>query len=136
MQATTYSDDRKFTLEDVLPIYVACDWSSASRPEELLAALKGSHSVIHARVGNRMVGIGNAISDGHLVVYYPHLLVDPEFVRMGIGSEIMKRLSQPYKGFHQQMLTADADAVPFYERNGFVRAGHTVPMWIYDGEDH
>ena len=83
-----------------------------------------------------MVGIGNAISDGHLVVYYPHLLVHPDFTRRGIGSGIMKRLSEPYTEFHQQMLTADADAVSFYERCGFTCAGKTVPMWVYNGDDH
>ena len=119
-----------------MPIYAACGWSSAHKPDELLAALQNSHAVFHARVGERMVGVGNAISDGHLVVYYPHLLVHPDFERRGVGSGIMSRLAKHYAGFHQQMLTADADAAAFYERNGFVRAGRTVPMWIYEGTDH
>ncbi len=92
--------------------------------------------MIHARVAGRMVGLGNAISDGHLVVYYPHLLVHPDFTRQGVGSGIMDRLSDRFAGFHQHVLIADADAVTFYERNGFVRAGRTVPMWVYDGDDH
>ena len=136
MLDVTFHDDRDFTLDDVLPIYVACEWSSSHKPDLLLAALRTSHSVLHARVGDRMVGIGNAISDGHLVVYYPHLLVHPDFARRGIGSGIMKRLSERYAEFHQQMLTADADAVDFYERCGFTCAGKTVPMWVYDGDDH
>ena len=132
----TFHDDRDFTLDDVLPIYVACGWSSSHKPDQLLAALRSSHTVVHARVGDRMVGIGNAISDGHLVVFYPHLLVHPDFERRGIGSGIMKRLSQRYTGYHQQMLTADADAAIFYERCGFTRAGETIPMWVYDGDEH
>ena len=136
MEEVTFHDDRKFTLDDVLPIYLACGWSSARKPDQLFAALQCSHTVFHARVGERMVGVGNAISDGHLVVYYPHLIVHPEFSRKGIGTGIMKRLAKRYIGFHQQMLTADADAVTFYERNGFVRAGRTIPMWVYEGEDH
>ena len=136
MTSVTYHNDRDFTINDVLPIYSACEWSSANKPQELLAALHNSHSVIHARVGERMVGIGNAISDGHLVVYYPHLLVHPDYERNGIGSGIMKRLVKRYTGFHQQMLTADADALAFYEQNGFVRAGKTIPMWVYAGDEH
>ncbi len=136
MHTATYRDDRDFTIADVLPIYVACDWSSAAKPDALLAALKSSHSVVSAYVADRMVGIGNAISDGHLVVYYPHLLVHPDFVHNGIGSGILTRLASRYAEFHQQMLTADADAVKFYERHGFSRAGRTVPMWVYDGDDH
>ena len=43
---------------------------------------------------------------------------------------------QKYAGIHQQMLTADGDAVPFYETLGFKKAGKTVGMWIYDGNEH
>lgn len=131
-----YRDDRNFTVDDVLPIYIACGWSSAKKPDKLLSALQESHSVVHAHCDGKMVGIGNAISDGSLVVYYPHLLVHPDFERRGIGMGIMSRLSEPYAGFHQQMLTADIEAVAFYERIGFVRAGETVPMWVYDGDEH
>ena len=132
----TFHDDRDFTLDDVLPIYAACGWSSAQKPDKLFAALKKSHTVFHARLGGRMAGVGNAISDGHLVVYYPHLLVHPEFSRKGVGSGIMTRLSERYKGLHQQIVAADVDAVAFYERNGFVRAGQMIPMWVYAGEVH
>jgi len=82
------------------------------------------------------VGLGNAISDGHLVVYYPHLLVHPDNQGQGIGRRIMSAMRQRYDSFHQQMLTADVDSTGFYERAGFERAGKTIPMWIYDGEDH
>lgn len=136
MVEITFRDDREFTVDDILPIYRAYEWSSANKPSALLAGLQSSHHVVHAWVGNRLVGIGNAISDGHLVVYYPHLLVHPDFERMGIGSGVMKRLMSNYAGFHQQMLTADGNAVAFYERNGFVRAGDTVPMWVYEGDEH
>lgn len=136
MNDANYRDDRDFAASDVLPIYEACRWSSASKPDALVAALQSSHSVISAYVGDRMVGIGNAISDGHLVVYYPHLLVHPDITGRGIGSGIAKRLLSRYSGFYQQMITVDADAVSFYERNGFVRAGRTVSIWIYDGNDH
>jgi hypothetical protein len=39
----------------------------------------GSHSLVTAWDDDRLVGLGNAISDGHLVVYYPHLLVHPDY---------------------------------------------------------
>lgn len=38
-----------------------------------MAALRDSHSLAIARIGGNLVGLGNAISDGHLVAYYPHL---------------------------------------------------------------
>jgi GNAT superfamily N-acetyltransferase len=82
------------------------------------------------------VGLGNAISDGHLVDYYPHLLVLPEYQGRSIGTALMQRLMQRYAGFHMSMLTADGRALDFYRKCGFSRAGQTEPMWIYAGNDH
>jgi hypothetical protein len=48
----------------------------------------------------------------------------------------MGRLKQYYEGFHWHMLIAELAAVEFYEKMGFIRAGKTVPMWIYAGSEH
>ena len=131
-----YSENRDIPLDAILRLYSANEWSSANKPNELRGALLNSHSLLTAWDGGRLVGLGNAISDGHLVVYYPHLLVDPEFQRKGIGSQLMKRLMAKYEGFHQHVLIADGRAIGFYEKCGFTRAGKTEPMWIYSGKDH
>lgn len=122
--------------EEVLKLYRANEWSSAEKPVQLLAALKGSHSLVTARVAGELVGLGNAISDGHLVVYFPHMLVLPRLHGHGIGRKMMQTLLEKYGDFHQLMLTADGRAVEFYKQLGFERAGHTEPMWIYAGPDH
>ena len=76
-----YSETRDIRLDAILRLYSAVEWSSASKPNELRNALMDSHSLLTAWDDDRLIGLGNAISDGHLVVYYPHLLVDPEFQR-------------------------------------------------------
>jgi len=120
---------------EVIDLYKANDWSSADRPDELINALRNSHSLVTARKNGKLVGIANAISDGYLVVYYPHMLVHPDNHGQGIGRLIMQAMFERYESFHQQMLTAVVDAVGFYEQVGFERAGQTVPMWIYEGND-
>ena len=122
--------------EEVVELYAANRWSSAEKPTKLMAALRNSHTLITARIAGRLVGIGNAISDGHLVVYYPHMLVHPAFQGQGIGRQMMAALLEKYAGFHQQMLTADGRAIAFYQSLGFVRAGKTEPMWVYAGDEH
>ncbi len=134
--ALSISLDDRIETDEVIALYRANDWSSADKPEQLLAALRNSHSLVTARVDGRLVGLGNAISDGHLVVYYPHLLVHPEFQGQGIGRQMMAALQQRYAGLHMQMLTADGRAISFYENLGFSRAGQTQPMWIYAGGEH
>lgn len=122
--------------DEVLALYQVNQWSSADKPQQLLAALRNSHSLVTARRDGRLLGLGNAISDGHLVVYYPHMLVHPEVQGQGIGRLLMNALQARYAGFHQQMLTADGRAIAFYEGLGFSRAGHTQSMWIYAGSEH
>ena len=119
-----------------LNLYRVNNWSSAEKPEQLLAALRNSHTLITARVSGLLVGIANAISDGHLVVYYPHMLAHPDFQRRGIGRKMVAALNSIYGHFHQQMLTADGEAIEFYKSVGFVRAGKTEPMWVYAGTEH
>jgi len=122
--------------DEVISLYRANAWSSAEKPAQLLAALRNSHTLVTARIEGELVGIGNAISDGHLVVYFPHMLVHPSFHGQGVGKKMMLAMLGKYSGFHQQMLTADGDSIEFYKTVGFVRAGRTEQMWIYAGDEH
>lgn len=131
-----YSERRDLPMEQVVVLYRANQWTAAEKPALLQTALANSHSLVTAWKDNLLVGLGNAISDGSLVVYYPHLLVLPDHQGKGIGTEIMRRLLEKYRGFHQHMLVADGKAIEFYRKRGFTRAGTTEPMWIYAGRDH
>lgn len=132
----TISETRDLTFNDIVRLYEANNWSSAKKPIELYNALINSHTLITAWNGKELIGLGNAISDGHLVVYYPHLLVHPNYQGKGIGQMIMDKMQEKYKDFHMQMLTADGKAIEFYKKMGFEKAGNTQPMWIYKGNEH
>jgi GNAT superfamily N-acetyltransferase len=131
-----YSETRDLSLDSVLALYRANEWFAAEKPDLLFKALLGSHSLVTAWDAHQLVGLGNAISDGHLVVYYPHLLVLPDYQGRGIGTRLMKMLVTHYDGFHMHMLVADGKALDFYQKCGFRRAGKTESMWIYAGNDH
>lgn len=132
----TFSDKREISIEQILPVYEANGWSSAQKPRALHQALLNSHTLISAWDDHRLIGIGNAISDGFLVVYYPHLLVHPEYQGQGIGKSIMEILKRHYEDLHMHMLVAEGDTIAFYEKCGFTRAGNSASMWIYAGSDH
>jgi GNAT superfamily N-acetyltransferase len=134
--AIQYKQTRDLPIEKILPLYEANEWSAAKKPGELHKALTDSHSLVSAWDGDTLAGLGNAISDGHLVVYYSHLLVHPQYQGQGIGTRLMKMLMARYAGFHQHILVADGRAIEFYKKRGFVRAGKTEPMWIYSGHEH
>ena len=130
------SEKRDIDIEQIIELYKANKWSSADKPDELRNGLLNSHSLVSAWDGNKLVGLGNAISDGYLVVYYPHLLIHPNYQGKGIGHMISERFQKKYKNFHMQMLTADGKAIDFYRKVGFEKAGETMPMWIYKGNEH
>jgi GNAT superfamily N-acetyltransferase len=134
--AVKISETRDIALDKIIELYQANKWSSADKPELLYKALMNSDYLISAWDDDVLVGIGNAISDGHLVVYYPHLLVLPSYQGKGIGQMIMAKMQEKYRNFHMQMLTADGQAIDFYKKIGFERAGQTEPMWIYKGNEH
>ena len=131
-----FKETRDLSLESVVALYKSLGWSSAEKPNELHQALLGSHSLVTAWEGDWLVGLANALSDGHLVVYYSHLLVHPEFQGRGIGTRLMRLLMAHYQGFHQHVVIADGRAIEFFRKCGFRRAGHTESMWIYAGHDH
>jgi predicted N-acetyltransferase YhbS len=130
-----YREGVELPREQVIYLYSQCKWSSAKKPDALLFALSNSETVISAWHQNVLIGLGNAISDKALTVYYPHLLVLPSYQNMGIGREIMKRLQAPYVNFHQQILLAINYAAPFYEKLDFKHAQGVKAMWIYDESD-
>jgi len=129
-------ETKEINKEKIITLYKANKWSSAEKPDLLYKALMNSDSLITAWDGNRLVGLGNAISDGYLVVYYPHLLVHPDYQGKGIGRMIVDRFQKKYGNFHQQTLTADGKAIDFYRKCGFKKAGSTQSMWIYQGDEH
>ena len=130
------SEQKQIDKDKILDLYRQNKWSSADKPDELIKALDNSHSLISAWDGDKLVGLANSISDGHLVVYYSHLLILPEYQGKGIGKMIMKKFQEKYSDFHQQILVADGKAIDFYRKCGFEKAGSCLPMWIYQGHDH
>ncbi|MBD2124237.1 GNAT family N-acetyltransferase [Trichocoleus sp. FACHB-262] len=130
-----YREGADLPREQVIHLYSQYRWSSAKKPDALLYALSNSETVISAWHQNVLIGLGNAISDKALTVYYPHLLVLPSYQNIGIGREIMKRLQAPYRDFHQQILLAINHAAPFYEKLGFKHSQGVKAMWIYDESD-
>lgn len=130
------SENKNIDKEKILSLYEKNKWSAAKKPEALVNALQNSHSLISAWHKNTLIGLGNAITDGYLVVYYPHLLVDPDYHGKGIGKMIMDRFENLYSGFHQQILVADGQAIEFYKKCGFEKAGNCMPLWKYKGNEH
>jgi len=116
------SETKDISIEQIIELYTANKWSAAKKPIELHNGLLNSHSLVSAWEGTKLIGIGNAIH--------------PDYQGKGIGHMISNKFQEKYKDFHMQMLTADGKAIDFYKKVGFEKAGETMPMWIYKGNEH
>ena len=76
-------------------------------------------------------GLGQLLIGGStLNVYFPYLLVRPEYQGTGIGKRLVALMLDNYKGVARKSLIAFDEQVKFYERCGFRVGTATSPMFI------
>lgn len=115
--------------DDVRALYDSVEWSAYSRDmDTLMGGLQGSAAVVTAFEGGRLVGLARVVSDGHTIAYLQDILVDPEFQRRGIASELLRRIFEPFGHVRQHVLITDTEEHQrsFYESHGF-RESRDVP---------
>jgi ribosomal protein S18 acetylase RimI-like enzyme len=93
-------------------------WPTPPSPAKHLRLLHGSDFVVLAREAEsgRVVGFATAIGDGVLSAFIPLLEVLPEYQRLGIGSELVRRMLDLLADTYMVDLCCDDDLVEFYER--------------------
>ena len=113
-------DDVVPNIQETIELFKSVGWGHTDCPEALNQAILNSDLVITAWNNDKLIGIGRAISDKSLSVYFPDLLIHPDWQKQGIGTQIIGRLLNKYSQFHNQVLVAeDKIAQNFYKKNGF-----------------
>lgn len=116
--------------DEVLSLYEAVGWTAYTRsPDVLTRSLEGSHRVVAAHQGERLVGLARSISDGATIVYLQDVLVHPDEQRRGVGRLLLEELFAGYPGIRQRvLLTDDEDRQrSFYEELGFIEVHDQSP---------
>ena len=72
------------------------------------------------------MGFVNAVSDRTLSAYIPLLEVLPSYQKMGIGSELVKRMLRTLENYYMVDVACDDDMVPFYKRFGMARSNSMI----------
>ncbi len=123
-------------LEDLVSLYQSLNWGHYRYPELLMTAYENSDYVVSAYTeGGELVGIGRAITDKAFTVYFPDILVHPEWQGKGIGSTIMKMMLEKFNGYHNQILVAeDERAKAFYKKCGFAVEANALSIMRPFGE--
>lgn len=108
---------------EILPIYESVGWKNYTKnPQMLKAAYTHSLKVYAAYVNEKIVGVIRVVGDGFSVIFVQDLLVYPEYQRQGIGTALLNKIMEEYRGAYQLHLLTDNTerTVAFYKALGFV----------------
>ncbi len=116
----TYTEERKFTQDEVQRLFLSVGWISGRYPSRLYKALMHSSTVITAWDGSRLVGLARLLDDSELVAYMHYVLVDPEYHGRGIAGSMIRMVKEKYRNYlYIEIMPEESRNVSFYEKFGF-----------------
>jgi predicted GNAT family N-acyltransferase len=109
---------------ELIRLFRQTDWGKGRSREDVDRMLK--HTIIHLSAwhDDRLVGFARAITDTVYRAVIDDVIVDNEYRGRGIGSQLMKRLSNELSGVEEVFFGCDTTEVPFYEKLGYKQAHH------------
>lgn len=134
----TYTN--RITVEDYNKLRKSVNWIQV-KEARAGKALENSFQMTVAQYGERPVGMARIVSDGGYTYFITDVIVDPEFQRYHIGTQLIQNLLEYIKKDVMDgetvmvSLMSAHEREPFYERFGF----HTRPygnhgsgmsMWV------
>lgn len=126
-----YTEEKKFTREDVQGLFLSVGWISGEYPARLYRALMNSSAVFTVWDGSRLVGLLRALDDGELVAFLHYLLVRPDYQGRGIVGRLVALAKEKYKDYlYINIMPEESKNAAFYEKHGFRRMEDGVAMQI------
>ena len=114
---------KNYNEQEILPLYESVGWINYIRKHQMLKdAYLFSLKSYAAFADSKLVGIIRVVGDGSSVVFVQDLLVYPEYQRKGIGTALLKRIMDDYRGVYQlHLLTENTEkTIAFYKSLGFI----------------
>ena len=116
----TYTEEKKFTQDEVQRLFLSVGWVSGQYPARLYKALMHSSTVITAWDGDRLVGLVRLIDDSELVAYMHYVLVDPAYHGRGIAGTMIGMVKEKYRNYlYIEIMPEESKNASFYEKHGF-----------------
>ena len=115
-----YTEEKKFTQEQVQQLFSSVHWVSANYPSRLYKALMNSSTVLTVWDGETLVGLTRVLDDTEMLAQIHYVLVHPDYQGRGIAGGMIERIKQKYKDFlYIEGMPEDKDNIPFYVKHGF-----------------
>ncbi len=119
-------------IDEIITLYRQAGWWQGPEinQDHVRRIVSGSHCFLIALANDTLIGMGRAISDGVSDAYIQDVTVTTTYRKQGIGSEIVKRLTQKViaDGLNWIGLIAERDTHAFYEKIGFKKMPNSQPM--------
>ena len=90
--------------EEILPLYTSVGWTAyTDAPDALHRGFERSLLTLAAYEGETLVGLVRAVGDGETVVLVQDLLVFPQYQRRGIGTALMRAMTEKTLAFYRSL---------------------------------
>ncbi len=114
-----YKENIQIEKEKLIELFQSVNWKTAEYPNRLYNAIKNSDLVISVWNKEELVGLISTISDGYINVFITYLLIKPNFQKQKIGTKLMEKVCNHYKGFGRRILSTELDKENYYKKFGF-----------------
>jgi GNAT superfamily N-acetyltransferase len=125
-----YRSTKNISKAKLQDLFLSNKWDSGNYPDKLQKALKGSHHVVTAWDGDKLIGLMNALSDGIMNVFFLYLIVHPDYQKKGVGQKMVESMLREYKDYARKMVIAYDEALEFFQKCGFEVGENNVPMFV------
>ena len=115
-----YTEEKKFTKEQVQQLFLAVNWVSGKYPERLYKALMNSSTVLTVWDDEKLVGLTRVLDDTEMLAQIHYVLVHPDYQGKGIAGSMIKHIKEKYRNFlYIEGMPEDKANVLFYVKHGF-----------------
>ena len=131
-----YTEEKKFTQEEVQKLFLSVGWTSGNYPKRLYKALMNSSTVLTAWDEEELVGLIRVLDDTEMLAQIHYVLVHPDHQGKGIAGTMLEHVKEKYKDFmYIDVMPEDKKNVPFYEKHGFTIMKNGAAIQIYNYEN-
>lgn len=95
----TYTEEKKFTQEEVQQLFLSVGWVSGQYPSRLFKALRNSSTVLTAWDGEKLVGLVRVLDDSEMLAFIHYVLVHPDYQGQKIAGTMIGMIKEKYKDY-------------------------------------